>query len=329
MEVRATSTAAAYLVGDASGSGFGDCLWVQGEEGMNIAFGSWDNEVSERSSNFREGYNLVLRLESLLHEGAMARGSELWVFTDNAVAESSFNKGASKSKLLHELCVRLRKAEMAHGLHINMVWIAGTRMIAQGTDGLSRGDLTSGVMAGDSFLSHIPLNLEAFSRSKALQGWLESALPREWCWLKTGEDWFRLPFGDAMGRYVWNPPPALADVALEQLCEKKLMHPFSSHVFVCPLLLTGRWRKQFLKAVDAWFTVPVGSSVWENSCHEPVLVGLMCPLLKHSPWSIKRRSQEVDKFRHTMYAMFRDSDPATRSCLRKFWFAAWSESGSM
>ncbi|KAI2492587.1 hypothetical protein MHU86_21971 [Fragilaria crotonensis] len=66
MEVRATSTAAAYLVGDASGSGFGDCLWVQGEEGMNIAFGSWDNEVSERSSNFREGYNLVLRLENLL-----------------------------------------------------------------------------------------------------------------------------------------------------------------------------------------------------------------------------------------------------------------------
>ena len=126
MEVRASSSAAAYLVGDASGSGFGDCLWVQGEEGMNIAFGSWNKEVSESSSNFREGYNLVLRLENLLQEGAMCRGTELWVFTDNAVAESSFNKGASKSKLLHDLCVRLRKAEMAHGLHIHMVWIAGT-----------------------------------------------------------------------------------------------------------------------------------------------------------------------------------------------------------
>jgi hypothetical protein len=329
MEVRATSSAAAYLVGDASGSGFGDCLWVQGAKGMDIAFGSWDNAVSASSSNFREGYNLVLRLESLLQEGAMCRGTELWIFTDNAVAESSFNKGASKSKLLHELCVRLRKAEMTHGLHINMVWIAGTRMIAQGTDGLSRGDLTSGVMAGDSFLSHIPLDLEAFSRSMALREWLESALPREWRWLKTGEDWFRHPFDDEMGRYVWSPPPALADVALEQLCEAKLMHPHSSHVFVCPLLLTGRWRKQFLKAVDAWFTVPVGSSVWSDACHEPVLIGLMCPLLKHSPWAVKRRSSEVDKFRHTMYAMFRDRDPATRSCLRKFWFSAWSESGCM
>ena len=193
MEVRATTAAAAYLVGDASGSGFGDCLWVQGEDGMNIAFGSWNHEVSECSSNFREGYNLVLRLESLLLEGAICRGTELWVFTDNAVAESSFNKGASKSKLLHELCVRLRKAEMTHSLHVNMVWIAGTRMIAQGTDGLSRGDLTSGVMAGDSFLSHIPLDLEAFARSPALEEWLASGLPREWQWLRTGEDWYRLP----------------------------------------------------------------------------------------------------------------------------------------
>ena len=99
IKARATNSAAAYLVGDASGSGFGDCLWVQGEEGMNIAFGSWDKEVSESSSNFREGYNLVLRLKRLVEEGAMDRGTELWIFTDNAVAESSFNKGASKSKL--------------------------------------------------------------------------------------------------------------------------------------------------------------------------------------------------------------------------------------
>ena len=71
MEARATTSAAAYLVGDASGSGLGDCLWVQGEEGMNIAFGSWEKGVSESSSNFRKGYNLVLRLERLLEESAM------------------------------------------------------------------------------------------------------------------------------------------------------------------------------------------------------------------------------------------------------------------
>jgi hypothetical protein len=36
-------------------------------------------------------------------------------------------------------------------IFIQFVWIAGTRMIWQGTDGLSRGDLTAGVMAGEHF----------------------------------------------------------------------------------------------------------------------------------------------------------------------------------
>ena len=238
--VRAISTAAAYLVGDASGSGFGDCLWVDGDEGLDIAFGSWDGNLTSQSSNFREGYNLVLRLEELLRAEKVKRGTELWLFTDNAVSESAFNKGSSKSRLLHNLCARIRKAEMAFSLHVHVIWIAGTRMIAQGTDGLSRGDLTSGVMAGDEFLSHIPLDQGALERSPALEKWLKLALPNQWTWLETGADWYKLPFDDPTGRYVWAPPPCLADVALEQLCEVKLIHPLTSHVFVCPVLFTGR-----------------------------------------------------------------------------------------
>ena len=326
INVGAKCTAAAYLVGDASGSGFGDCLWVDGEEGLDIAFGSWDGNLSAQSSNFREGYNLVLRLEDLLKSGKVKRGTELWLFTDNAVSESAFNKGSSKSKLLHELCARVRKAEMAYSLQVQVVWIAGTRMISQGTDGLSRGDLTSGVMAGDAFLSHIPFNKGAFERSSALKEWMEDSLPRQWKWLRTGTDWFKLPFGDPLGRYVWAPPPCLADVALEQLCEVKLMHPLTSHVFVCPVLFTGRWRKQFLKAADVEFGVPVGSPVWGESSHENLVVGLMCPLLRHSPWAVKRLERaDLDKFRHTMFGMLRDGDPAGRSCMRKFWHSAWSK----
>ena len=326
VNVRANCTAAAYLVGDASGSGFGDCLWVEGEDGLDVAFGSWDGNLTSQSSNFREGYNLVLRLEELLKSGRVRRGTELWVFTDNAVSESAFNKGSSKSKLLHGLCARLRKAEMAYSLQVQVVWIAGTRMISQGTDGLSRSDLTSGVMAGDDFRSHIPLNKSAFVRSPVLKDCLESALPRQWQWLETWADWYTLPFDDPLGRYVWAPPPCLADVALEQLCEVKLMHPLTSHVFVCPVLFTGRWRKQFLKAVDVEFGVPVGSFVWKESCHENLVIGLMCPLLQHSPWSVKRLDRaDLDKFRHTMFGMLRDGDPAGRSHMRKFWNSAWSK----
>jgi hypothetical protein len=177
VHVRPSSTAAAYLVGDASGSGFGDCLWVDGEDGLDIAFGSWDGQLSSESSNFREGYNLVLRLEELLKSGKVKEGTELWLFTDNAVSESAFNKGSSKSKLLHGLCARVRKAEMGHSLHVHVVWIAGTRMISQGTDGLSRGDLTSGVMAGDDFLSHIPLDKGHLRDLQSLKNGLKSRYP--------------------------------------------------------------------------------------------------------------------------------------------------------
>jgi hypothetical protein len=299
---------------------------VDGEDGLDIAFGSWDGKLSAESSNFREGYNLVLRLEELLKVGKVKEGTELWLFTDNAVSESAFNKGSSKSKLLHELCARVRKAEMAHSLHVHVIWIAGTRMISQGTDGLSRGDLTSGVMAGDDFLSHIPLDKGAFERSAELKDWLEGSLPKRWTWLRTGADWYQLPFDDPLGRYIWAPPPCLADVALEQLCEVKLIHPLTSHVFVCPVLFTGRWRKQFMKAVDVEFGVPVGSPVWMNFCHENLVIGLMCPLLNRSPWAIKRQERtELDKFRRTMFAMLRDGDDAARGNLRKFWNSAWSK----
>ena len=220
---------------------------------------------------------------------------------------------------------------MAHSLQVQIVWIAGTRMISQGTDGLSRGDLTSGVMAGDEFLSHIPLDQGAFERSPALKVWLKGALPQNWVWLETGADWYQVPFRDPLGRYVWAPPPCLADVALKQLCEVKLIHPLTSHVFVCPVLFTGRWRKQLLKAADVEFGVPVGSFVWEEACHENIIIGLMCPLLRHSPWSVKRclGRTELDKFRHMMFGMLRDGDPAARGHLRKFWNLSWSTKAEM
>jgi hypothetical protein len=179
---------------------------------------------------------------------------------------------------------------MTYSLLFQVIWIAGTQMISQGTDGLSRGDLTSGVMAGDDFLSHIPMNQGAFERSPELKEWMEASIPKKWMWLQTGADWFNLPFDDPLGRYVWAPPPCLADVALKKLCEVKLMHPLTSHVFICPVLFTGRWRKMFLKAADVEFGVPVGSPVWGESHHENLVIGLMNPLLSRSPWSVKQTS---------------------------------------
>ena len=89
IHVRARCTTAAYLVGEASGSGFVDCLWLEGEEGLDVVFGSWDGNLSSQSSNFWEGYNLVLRLEDLLKSGKV---KQTWDRTLDLHRQSGFGK---------------------------------------------------------------------------------------------------------------------------------------------------------------------------------------------------------------------------------------------
>jgi hypothetical protein len=67
--VRPTNTAAVFMVGDASGSGFGTSTWIQNAEELTAQFGAWDVETSNESSNFREAYNLVLRAEQMVTRG--------------------------------------------------------------------------------------------------------------------------------------------------------------------------------------------------------------------------------------------------------------------
>jgi len=66
-------------------------------------------------------------------------GLELFLFTDNLVAESAFYRGTSSNPLLFNLIIHLKKLELQYSLNLHTVHIAGTRMMEQGTDGLSRG----------------------------------------------------------------------------------------------------------------------------------------------------------------------------------------------
>ncbi len=96
-------------------------------------------------------------MEERAKEGYL-NGGELWLFTDNATAEGCFFRGGSSSKLLHELVLRLRKTEMEYELTLLVVHIAGTRMIAQGMDGLSQGIFLEGVVRGEDMLSFVVLS---------------------------------------------------------------------------------------------------------------------------------------------------------------------------
>ncbi|KAL7581700.1 hypothetical protein ACA910_022243 [Epithemia clementina (nom. ined.)] len=231
--VRPQSAAvAAVMFGDASGSGFGTSLWLQGSTEIHAVHGVWTRAYGSRSSNFRELYNLVASLEELVSESVIPPGTEVLMFTDNSTSEAAFYKGTSKSKLLFDLVIRLRKLEMGGNISVHVVWVAGSRMIDQGTDGLSRGDLMNGVLAGGT-CSTTFLCISRFT--EPMKGLFDPVH-------LDPDGWYERAFEP--GNYVWTSPPAAALEALEQMCESKHIRLSSAHVFVCAALMSNHWRKK-------------------------------------------------------------------------------------
>jgi hypothetical protein len=172
-------------------------------------------------------------------------------------------------------------------------------MISQGSDGLSRGNLTEGVMMSQAMISYVPLGLSALTRG--LESWIKS-WAGESIEVLDPEGWFEKGQGirgyyqDEQGRnvplcsegtFLWCPPPAAAAVAAEERLRSRHKRECLCHVFVCPRLMTNLWRKLVLKEADFVFEVPVGSSVWSREMHEPLLiVGVCLPFIPHSPWKL-------------------------------------------
>jgi hypothetical protein len=249
--------------------------------------GHWCDATAEASSNCRELKNLVDCLEEMVRSGRV-KDAEAFLFTDDSTAEAVFCRGNSTSRPLFELMLRLRKVEMDGGLNLRVIHVAGTRMIEQGTDGGSRGDLTQGAMAGEPMLQCVPLHLAALGRGPQLEDWI-----RSWWDDERGSlikldpsGWF--DEGQRDGNFLWCPPPAAADVAVEQLGEARHKRPQCTHIVVVPRLMTGNWRKGMLKETDMELTIPVGTDIWGASQHEPLLMFMSFPLCRHPPWSLKK-----------------------------------------
>ena len=298
------SRMAVYGFGDASAAGFGATIDRPGI-GLYGRFGLWGKDSEAESSNYRELNNLVETVEEEAMEGRM-EGGELWIFTDNSTAESVAHKGGSTSPKLHELVVRLRLAELNYGFTLYVVHVAGTRMIAQGTDGLSRGSFLEGVVAGSQMLSFIDLALSATVRAPGViefvKSWVEPVLGG--LKLLSPEEWFVEGHGivggkkDARGvwipthagggkAYLWSPPPVIADVALEECLKAVHKRTDSFHIFVIPRLFTLRWMRLLYKLSDFVFHIQPGSRFWPSDMHEPLFVGISLPLLSRFPWSLR------------------------------------------
>ena len=329
---------AKFAFGDASGGGFGSS-WESSNEGgkdcdgINYRFGTWDKKTSTESSNYRELRNLTETLELMASEGTLA-GTELFVFTDNSTAESAFSKGSSSSRMLFELVLRLRKLEMAESCKIHLSHVSGKRMIAQGSDGLSRGNLTEGVMRGADMKGFIPINKTAFERSPGLRKWLDEWTQGECTFLDTtgwytkgqelvedawefNSDGRRLPVTQP-GTFVWSPPPVAGGIAMEELRRSRHKSEKSTHVVVIPRLFTTEWRKQLHKAADLVVTLPAGHPAWPIEMHEPLTIAILFPFISHRPWQL-RRAPKLMELGNTLQKVWQSSPESERPLLRELW----------
>lgn len=332
-----------YGFGDASGKGRG--LTFQGYKTPQHASGTfgpstdvrfkvgvWECSEEQESSNYRELTNLVEDTEQEAMAGNLS-DAELFLFTDNSTAESAFYKGSSSSKLLHSLVLRLHKVAISNRLILHVIHVSGKRMIAQGTDGCSRGVLLEGVMAGKDMLTFVDLDKNAFERFSPLLNWIRSwymdssvsPLPPEG-WFEEGHGitggspdkhgvW--MPEHEPTGQtHLWAPPPSVADAVLEELLKARHKRTDTYHLVVIPRLMTPRWRRLFHKVCDVNFVVPVGSNVWPSDMFEPLWIGIVLPLIPHRPWSLKRAPLMVE-LGGKLCAVLKESDVAARNILRK------------
>ena len=297
-----------YVFGDASGEGFGSTYIEPTTGAVHFRFGIWGVEGKDTSSNFRELRNLVESLEEMGRVGSLA-GREVLIFTDNMVSESVAANGSSSSPELYNLIVRVYKLEMKFRCRIQFIHVAGTRMIEQGADGLSRGDMYEGVMRGESMLDFIPLHQSAIERHPPLLDWISSWSSKMGNEVEhlSPEGWFERGHDIAGGRdnsdgiwmprystgtYVWAPPPGCARIVVEELRQARQKRQASTHVFVCPRLMSPEWMRHLYKSADLILKIPAGKlggdHVWPASMHETLIIAIYFPFLRRCPWELKK-----------------------------------------
>ena len=129
-------------------------------------------------------------------------------------------------------------------------------MQAQGTDGLSRGSFNEGVTFGEAMHRFCPWGQSAIEREPALKSWIESwfmdsefLTPRDWFIRGHDHDGgqvnqYRMwEWTIRKGNLVWVPPPAAANVAIEELRKSHIKRQSSTHLIIIPHLFTHLWKK--------------------------------------------------------------------------------------
>ena len=124
------------------------------------------------------------------------------------------------------------------------------------------------------------------------------------------------------GKWIWTPPPAAADVAVEQLRIARLKRTSSTHVFVCPRLMYPRWRRQLNKVADLVVVAPAGKCFWTNDLHEPLVIALCFPFIRHQPWQL-RKAPAILGVGRLLQKMWKNEEGDQRAILQKLCCCTW------
>ena len=322
---------AIFGFGDASGGGFGSS-W-ESDKGIAYRFGTWSEKMDNQSSNLREFTNLVDTIDEMAEQGNLV-GKEIFLFTDNSTSEAAFHNGSSTSEKLFNLVLKLKKLEMHNRTKIHIIHVSGTRMIEQGSDGLSRGNLNVGVMAGKRMLSFVPIHLTALERCPELQPWISSFVGPNAEFLTT-EQWFTRGHdldelnwetnSDGMklptikkGIFVWTPSPCAGEAAVEELQRARHKRQNSHHLFVIPRLMSPTWRKHLHKSADLILSLKPGHKAWPTHMHEPLTLAFIFPFIRHKPWQL-RGSIQLLALGRALSGVWSGNPGSERLILRELW----------
>ena len=165
-------------------------------------------------------------------------------------------------------------------------------------------------MAGRAMLDFVPLAIPAVLREhNSVLQWCQTWAPEVRLlepdgWFDVGhgitggaynEDHMWIPTVVQTGSFLWSPAPAAGRHALEQLAFSRHKRPDFLHIVVCPRLFTSLWRKRLFKLADCVVEIPAGArAFWPTSMHEPLILGVVLPLVSFPPWQLRRTTEVLD-----------------------------------
>ena len=239
---------------DASSAGAGVSILHNDEQGrpltqLQFLAGVWPRHLALNSSNWRELRTILFTLQQAhdvqeLTGERRLDGTVLYVFTDNAVSAAAINRGTSSSPSLLRLVKGLREYETNLGCHVVAVWVPGTAIIDQGTDGLSRGAVDEGAFAADSPdpLTFSPIDTGCPTPEQPFLRAVVHTFPEPAQVLRDPDEWYQRPHPHRATVLV--PAPSLARQAIDQALRWRAAHPYTTGVaIVLPDNYASSWGR--------------------------------------------------------------------------------------